>query len=394
MPLLKNSNSAYSKSITVNDFRGISISPVISKVFEHCILDRYARYFCTSDNQFGFKKEHGCSHAVYTLRCVVDSYLASGSTINLCALDLTKAFDKMNHQGLFIKLMERGLPEKVLLLLENWFNIGVTCVKWGTVYSAFFALTCGIRQGGVLSPYLFAVFIDSVVQRVQASGIGCYVKFICFNIILYADDILLLAPSVTALQQLLHVCETELACLDMAINVGKSACMRIGSRYNVKCMNISTLNSREILWCDKIKYLGIDLIAARVFKCSYDNAKRKFYRAFNAIFGKVGRTASEEVIIQLLKTKCLPVLYYGLEACPINRDQARSLDHAVHSCFRKIFATADQSVVEQCMIFFECHHVQDTVGERKRKFLHKFRMLQNHLCMAFNDRATADLELQ
>ena len=44
----------------------------------------------------------------------------------------------MNHQGLFIKLMERGLSEKVLLLLENWFNIGVTCVKWGTVYSAFF----------------------------------------------------------------------------------------------------------------------------------------------------------------------------------------------------------------------------------------------------------------
>ena len=95
VPLLKNSNFAYSKSITVNDFRGISISPVISIVFEHCILDRYARYFRTSDNQFGFKKEHGCSHAIYTLRCVVDSYLASGSTVNMCALDLTKAFDKM-----------------------------------------------------------------------------------------------------------------------------------------------------------------------------------------------------------------------------------------------------------------------------------------------------------
>ena len=76
----------------------------------------------------------------------------------------------------------------------------------------------------------------------------------------------------------------------------------------------------------------------------------------------------------------------------VNRHQARSLDYAVHSCFRKIFATTDQSVVEQCMIFFECHHVQDTMGERRRKFLHKFRMLQNQLCMVFNDRATADLE--
>jgi len=135
------------------------------------------------------------------------------------------------------------------------------------------------------------------------------------------------------------------------------------------------------------------LIAARVFKCSYDNAKRKFYRAFNAIFRKVGRTASEEVIIQLLKTKYLTVLYYGLEACPVNKDQVRSLDYAVHSCFRKIFATTDQSVIEQCMIFFECHHVQDTISERRGKFLHRFRMLQNQLCMAFNDRVTADLEL-
>jgi len=74
---------------------------------------------------------------------------------------------------------------------------------------------------------------------------------------------------------------------------------------------------------------------AKVFKCSYDNAKRKFYRASNEIFGKIGRTASEEDIIQLLQSKCLPVLFYGLDVCPVNRDQIRSLDNAVHSCFRK-----------------------------------------------------------
>jgi len=125
------------------------------------------------------------------------------------------------------------------------------------VYSAFFELLCGIRQGGVLSPYLFAVFIDSVVERVRASGIGCYVKFVCVSVILYADDILLIAPSVTALQQLLYVCEAKLGLLDMAINVGKSTCMRIGARHNVKCMNISTADGREILWYDKIRYLGI-----------------------------------------------------------------------------------------------------------------------------------------
>jgi len=55
---------------------------------------------------------------------------------------------------------------------------------------------------------------------------------------------------------------------------------------------------------------------------------------------------------ELLKTKCLPVLYYGLYVCPINIDQVGYLDYAVQSCFRKIFTTRDHSVVEQCMIFF------------------------------------------
>ena len=60
-----------------------------------------------------------------------------------------------------------------------------------------------------------------------------------------------------------------------------------------------------------------------VFTRSLDSAKRSFYRAFNSLFGKIGRIASEDVnvIVQLLKTKCLPVLYYCLEACPQKKAQ-------------------------------------------------------------------------
>ena len=61
----------------------------------------------------------GCSHAIYSLRNVVDSYVKNGSTVNICALDLTKAFDKMNHRGLFIRLMQRHLPLNVLCVLEE-----------------------------------------------------------------------------------------------------------------------------------------------------------------------------------------------------------------------------------------------------------------------------------
>ena len=60
VPIMKNNVNTNNKTITVDDFRGISISPVISQVFEHCVLERYCDYFTTSDNQFGFKKGMSC----------------------------------------------------------------------------------------------------------------------------------------------------------------------------------------------------------------------------------------------------------------------------------------------------------------------------------------------
>jgi len=281
----------------------VSISPVISKVLEHCILDRYEFLFETCDNQFGFKKRLGCRDAVYTFRCVVDYYVSCGSTVNVGALDLSKAFDKMNHHGLFIKLMERRIPDNLLRFLENWFSLGVTCVKWESFMSDFFVLSSSIRQGGVLSPYLFVVYIDSVIMKVAASNVGCHIKWICINILIYADDILLLAPSISALKELIHVCQNELEWLDMTINVKKSVCMRIGARCEVDCVNIVTNNGHELQWAKSIRYLGAYIVAAKVFTCSLDNDKRSFYRAFNLLFGKIGRIASEDVTVQLLKTK-------------------------------------------------------------------------------------------
>jgi len=104
VPLPKTSGNVHGKSATVDDFRGISISPVLSKVLEHCILVRYERLFKTSDNQFGFKKSSSCAQSIYAFRCVTDYYTLSGSTVNVCALDFSKAFDKMNHHGLFCEI--------------------------------------------------------------------------------------------------------------------------------------------------------------------------------------------------------------------------------------------------------------------------------------------------
>jgi Reverse transcriptase (RNA-dependent DNA polymerase) len=84
-----------------------------------------------------------------------------------------------------------------------------------------FKLNCDIRQGGVLSPYLFAVYVDGIVSEVKSLDIGCHLGQVCFSIFLYADDILLLAPSISSLQEIVNVYECELRLLDLAINSKK-----------------------------------------------------------------------------------------------------------------------------------------------------------------------------
>jgi len=93
------------------------------------------------------------------------------------------------------------------------------------------------------------------------------------SILLYTDDILV-APSVTALQRLLVLCEQELMSLDMSLNVKKSVCVRIGARFEAECCNLVTSEGQVLIWANDIRYLGIYIVSASNFKCSLDNAKR------------------------------------------------------------------------------------------------------------------------
>lgn len=335
----------------------------------------------------------GCSHAVYTVRCVIDSYINSGSTVNLCAIDISKAFDRMNHHGLFIKLMQRSLPIQLLSLFENWFDKCFTCVKWGSVYSTLFKFTCGIRQGGVLSPLFFAAYIDDIVSKINSLGIGCHMGLVSFSIFLYADDILLLAPSVTALQKLLYTCENELHLLDLAINSKKSVCMRIGPSCAAECSELVTADGAKLQWVAKLRYLGIYFLSGKTFRCCFDDAKKSFYRAFNAVYGKIGRLASEEVILSLIKSKCLPCLLFGMEVCPLNKTELRSLNFTVTRVLMKIFRTYSITVIKECQDFFCFPSLDTLVKQRSFIFLRKYCFLNNCLCAVFATVAQRHLAL-
>jgi len=87
----------------------------------------------------------------YIARSVINHYTTGGSTVNLEALDISKAFDRVDHFGLFVKLMNKRVPSLLLRMLENWLSKCYTCVRWCSAWSSFFRLERGVRQGGVMS---------------------------------------------------------------------------------------------------------------------------------------------------------------------------------------------------------------------------------------------------
>ena len=214
------------------------------------------------------------------------------------------------------------------------------------MWSDMFRVDFGVRQGSVLSPFLLAVYLDDLAKLCnRKSNVGF--------IILYADDILLLAPSVCELDNLFKICEHELKLLDMTINFKKSCCIRIGHRMDAPCATISSSTGSTLPWVKELRYLGVHILQSRTFKCSLSNHRQAFYCSANVIFGKIGRIASEDVILQLIKkSKCIPSLLYGFDACALTKSELSSLDFIVNMFFMKLFKTNNIDVVKSCQLYF------------------------------------------
>lgn len=218
-PILKDKNGNVNCS---DNYRCIAISSCVSKLMELVMLEYIQSMVILSDNQFGFRQGHSTGIAHALLKKVVSSFRSRGSYTFLCFLDMSKAFDYVNCWKLFSKLLDKGVARNVVTLLLFWYSNEIMYVQWNSVCSAVFGKGNGVRQGSPLSPFLFSLYIDDMLCNIHNSDVGCKLFGMRANVIGYADDIVLLAPSWAALQVLLNLAAYEADKIDMCFNLKKN----------------------------------------------------------------------------------------------------------------------------------------------------------------------------
>ena len=158
---------------------------------------------------------------------------------------------------LFTKLLRRGASGYIVRLLMFWYAHQTMCVRWGGSVSSKFAVSNGVRQGGILSPFLFNVYMDDLSVNLKKCPTWSIAGGTVVNHLMYADDIVLLSPSATGLCLLLHVCGKYGLDHDIRFNSKKSAVI-IFRNSSVKDYSFPSfeMNGESIKEVPFVKYLG------------------------------------------------------------------------------------------------------------------------------------------
>jgi len=118
----------------------------------------------------------------------VSYFVTHDSSVHAVFLDASKAFDRVLHKKLFEKLIQRKVPMCFVRLLKHCYKEQTMQIKWGKHFSELFHVSNGVRQGGVLSPYLFAVYLDDLSNELNNIKAGCYLGEVLLNHLMFADD--------------------------------------------------------------------------------------------------------------------------------------------------------------------------------------------------------------
>ena len=173
----------------------------------------------------------------------------------------------------------------------------------------------------------------------------------------------------------------------------KSYCIRIGHRLNKPCYCITPSTGNGIAWSNSCKYFGVYPLVGRKFKCHSDEAKPKYYRTFNGVMGKVGRSSCQEIIIELMRVKCLNIIICGIEARLLEINHISSMEHILNCTFDKICIVKQQEIINECQNAFSLDNLNHIIKIRPLKFIAKLHVSTNIMCRLISSIQTSYISI-
>ena len=277
--------------ITSSDnYRAIAIGNLLLKWFDWLILILEEDKLSTDELQFGFQAKSSTSMCSWAVSAVVDHYNQAGRPVFACAMDLSKAFDLVAWDKMFSELSQRGISPLILRCLLYMYTNQKCNVKWGNTLSNTFDVKNGVRQGAVSSPILFCIYINKLIKTLRKSSIGCQIQGVYLGIWVYADDIILLSPSRSGLQQMVKLCENfaSLYKLKFSTNVveakSKTKCIIFSKdAVNVHGFYPIILNALPLPFVNEVKHIGNLLETNNLMKRDISIKRAKFISKINSL---------------------------------------------------------------------------------------------------------------
>ena len=266
-----------------SNYRGISVSAVVSRLLPMIILDRISESYNNTieQNQFGFRKNKGCDNAIFILRNVINT---SKEKMYICFIDLTAAYDKIPRNLLFRVLDIRLGCTHLISLLKAVYTETTASI---TGLRKSFPTKAGCRQGGIESPILFNIYFDTVcrvldteLQAELGDDYGIKFKYHIPNEAtsrsqrtnhpshgvaqllraLYADDMFVIFRTKEALQRGMEIAETVLTRYGLTLSRKKTETMVVnGNHEETTSESIIKLGEYDIKNVQAFKYLGIKI---------------------------------------------------------------------------------------------------------------------------------------
>ena len=249
---------------------------------------------------------------------------------------MSKAFDRINYNLLLLKLQKTSLPSDIIMLLRNMLENTYVNVKYDRYVGEEFKVLNGVRQGGILSTLLFNFYIDEAISKVSEMAVGCRLFNQSANIIAYADDILLVAPSANSLQILINELQFQLEKISLVFNATKSSF--IFFKYNKKQVTTASLSLGEtpLKQVYNLPYLGVIISDDFSLNFEIDRALKSFQSQFSGMYYKFNFT-DRNVLAFLFKTYTSS--FYGMNLWfeqILSRRSVHKLAVTYHKAVKKV----------------------------------------------------------